>query len=44
MKRPTRSSSQDWLVGPGNDQSLAVGSKLPINSLVLRRYVYLKYE
>ena len=40
----TRNLEKDWIVGGFYDQSLAVGIRLPTNSLVLKRYMFLRHQ
>ncbi len=40
----TRNQEKDWIVGGFHDQSLTVGIRLLTNSLVLKRYMFLRHQ
>ncbi len=40
----TRTKSKDWLLGYGNETSLAVGTRLPLQRAVLKRFRWLRQE
>lgn len=40
----TRAAKQDIFIGTGHDQDLSVSAKLPLNVVVLRRYLFLRHE
>lgn len=43
-RRNIRGKSIDWLIGPSEEESLSKRSRLPIKSLVLKRYLHLSQQ